>query len=68
MSRMNNTAKFTPSTPQSSRNQKKKRADACISRLGLVLVILPKLEEVAKEAVVPLSLTVSEVLGRPKFV
>jgi len=48
--------------------QKKKRADACISRLGFVLVILPKLEEVAKEAVVPFSLTVSEVLGRPKLV
>ena len=49
-------------------NQKKKRADTCISRLGLVFVILPKLEEVAKDAAVPFALTVSEVLGRPKFV
>ncbi len=49
-------------------DQKKKRADTCISRLGLVFVILPKLEDVWNDAVVPLSLTVSAVAGRPKFV
>jgi len=53
-----------------AKDQKKKRADSCIWRLGCVPVILPKPDEEAKVAAVELgfAVTVRTPLGAWKFV